>query len=90
MYNKNHSAESKKLIKDNHSDCSGVKNSRAKQWKLVLADKSEIIINGNLVQECKNQKIDISCLLNTIKTSIPLKRGRGKGCILYDLGRLAD
>lgn len=57
-----HSEKAKKRIKENHADCSGCKNSRAKEWKLTSPNGEEFTIKGELQKFCLERNIAIGML----------------------------
>lgn len=88
MYGKSHREESLYKMSQNHVNFTGTLNPRAKRWKLVYPDGQAIHIEGNIIPKCKELNIDYSSLLTTCKTGKPLAKGKGKGCVLYDLGEI--
>ena len=89
MFGKTHDENVRKKISENRDyNISGKNNGRAKSYKLIFADGSEQLFEGNFFTWCKENKYDFSVLLATIKKQKPCSKGKTKGMFLVDLGNV--
>lgn len=79
MYGRKHSESSCKLMSENHHDVSGANNPRAKLIYLHTPDGEVMHCYGNLKKVCTELCISYATVVKTLKTGIPVVRGRTKG-----------
>lgn len=85
MYGKKHTLESRKKISNNHYDCSGSNNSRAKTFIIETPDNKKIICHGNLKNTCKQLGISFSTVRLRLLKGHKTKSGACVGYRVYEL-----
>jgi len=62
LWNKGHGQKSRLKIKQNHADCSGKNNSRAKKWTLISPNNNVYTLFGTFDGFCKKNQLPVSTL----------------------------
>lgn len=79
MFNKNHTIETKKKMRENHIKCDGEFNANAKIWKIQSPIGEKFILRGTLDKFCKEHNISTWTMANIAKTGVKVKKGNCVG-----------